>query len=265
MTPLCTQPDGRRFRIRIVSTHNVPAEGPPVIARPSLRVLPAADAAATTAVVLVLHGGKTVSRRPTSERQLSYRRMVPIAEALHDAVGDSGAPVWLLRNRLRGWNEPVRDAVVDARWALAEVRRAHPGVPVVLVGHSMGARAALRVAGTDDVTAVCALAPWIEPREPVAQLAGRSVLIAHGNRDRWTMPSASFDYAERARAVADELGRFEVRGVGHAMLRRSADWTAMVRAFVAEAVGAASRHPAIDVAMRATAPDGLRTPLPARW
>ncbi|GAA5126527.1 hypothetical protein GCM10025762_54210 [Haloechinothrix salitolerans] len=127
-----------------------------MIAHPSLRVLPATDV--TTGVVLVLHGGKAVSRRPTSERQLSYWRMVPIAEALHDAVGEHGA-VWLLRNRLRGWNEPARDAVVDARWALAEVRRTHPGVPVVLVGHSMGARAALRVAGTDGVIAVCALAP----------------------------------------------------------------------------------------------------------
>ncbi len=39
----------------------------------------------------------------------------------------------------------------------------------------------------------------------------------------------------------------------------------MVRAFVAEAVGAAPRHPAIDVAMRAPAPDGLRTPLPTEW
>ncbi|MPY97691.1 MAG: alpha/beta fold hydrolase [Actinophytocola sp.] len=236
------------------------------MARPSLRVLPtASDAPATTAVVLVLHGGKAVSRRPTSERQLSYWRMASIAESLHDAVGDSGAAVWLLRNRLRGWNEPVQDAVVDVRWALAEARRAHPGVPIVLVGHSMGARAALRVAGTYGVAAICALAPWIEPREPVRQLAGRSVLIAHGDRDRWTMPSASFDYADRARRIADEVGRFEVRGVGHTMLRRSADWTAMVCAFVAEAVGAATRHPAIDVAMRPPAPDGLRTPLPAEW
>lgn len=241
-----------------MSTHHLPAEGPPGIAHPSLRVLPANDV--TTAVVLVLHGGKAASRRPTSERQLSYWRMVPIAESLHDVVGEHSA-VWLLRNRLRGWNEPVQDAVIDARWALAEVRRAHPGVPIVLVGHSMGARAALRVAGTDGVTSVCALAPWIEPREPVQQLAGRSVLIAHGNRDRWTMPGASFDYAVRARRVADEVGRFEVRGVGHAMLRRSADWTSVVRAFVTEAVGAAPRHPAIDVAMR----DSLRTPLPAEW
>jgi pimeloyl-ACP methyl ester carboxylesterase len=28
--------------------------------------------------------------------------------------------------------------VRDARWALGEIHRAHPGVPVVLVGHSMG-------------------------------------------------------------------------------------------------------------------------------
>lgn len=228
---------------------------------PTLRVLSAAGAAHS--VVLVLHGGKAGSLQPTSERQLSYRRMVPMADAVHRAFGEHGVAVWLLRNRLRGWNEPRLDAVADARWALRRVRSEHPAARIVLVGHSMGARAALRVADTEGVTSVCALAPWIEPGEPVRQLAGRSVLLAHGDRDRWTIPRASFDYAVRARQVAREVGRFEVRGTGHAMLRRAPDWNGVVLSFVAGAAGVRERHPAIEAAMSASAPEGLRMPLPS--
>ncbi|MGH3433140.1 MAG: alpha/beta hydrolase, partial [Thermocrispum sp.] len=111
---------------------SAPPDAPPQPA-PALRVLPAAGR--LTAVVLVLPGGKANSVRPADERQLSYRRMVPIAEALHGDfanLGDRGAAVWLLRYRLRGWNGRRADALTDARWAIARIRRQHPGVPIVL-------------------------------------------------------------------------------------------------------------------------------------
>lgn len=217
----------------------------------------------TRAVVLVLHGGKAWSKQPSSPRHLSYRRMVPIAESVHQTVAAHGGAVWLVRNRYRGWNGPDADAATDARWAVAEARKAHPATPIVLVGHSMGGRAALRVAGADGVVAVCALAPWVEPGDPVGQLEDRTVLIAHGNRDRWTIPERSFRFAVQARRVTRRVARFEVAGVGHAMLRRSADWTGLVRAFVAGELGVTDRHPALVEAFRAAAPDGLRSPLPS--
>lgn len=126
---------------------------------------------------------------------------------------------------------------------------------------------ALRVADADGVVAVCALAPWIEPGEPVAQLAGRTVLIAHGDRERWTDPAASYSFALRARAVTAAVERFEARGAGHFMLRRAADWTGMVRAFVTGALGIALPHPQITSGLRDCTPDGLRRPFPAvmRW
>lgn len=212
--------------------------------------------------MLVLHGGKSRSAAPTRPGQLAYRRMVPIARALHGAVGAAGGAVWLVRNRLRGWNEPDLDAVRDARWALAELRERHPDVPVVLVGHSMGARAALHVADDPAVRAVCALAPWIEPGEPVAGLAGRTLLMAHGTRDRWTSAAQSFRYAVRARRVAARVARFEVRGAGHFMLNRAGDWTRLATSFVAGALGAADEHPMISGAFDAPTPDGLRLSLP---
>jgi dienelactone hydrolase len=211
-------------------------------------------------VVLVLHGGRARDAEPTSAWQLSYRRMVPIGHAVHRSVRGDGTAVWLLRNRVRGWNEPAQDPVRDARWALCRIRERHPGSGIVLVGHSMGGRAALRVAGDPGVVGVCALAPWIEAAEPVEQLTGQLVVIAHGNRDRWTDPALSYEYARRASRVTDRICRFEVRGSGHTMLNRSADWTGLVRAFVEGATGVEPMHPAIQVGMP---PADLRRPLPA--
>jgi pimeloyl-ACP methyl ester carboxylesterase len=192
-------------------------------------------------------------------RQLSYLRMVPIAQSVHRSARGDGTAVWLLRNRVRGWNEPARDPVRDARWAMQRIRERHPGCGIVLVGHSMGGRAALRVAGDPGVVGVCALAPWIEAAEPVEQLTGQLVVIAHGNRDRWTDPAQSHEYARRAGQVSDRVCRFEVRGSGHTMLSRSGDWTGLVRAFVDGATGVEPMHPAILVGMHSAG----STPLPA--
>lgn len=219
-----------------------------------------APARVTSAVVLVLHGGRARSKQPTSASQLAYRRMVPFARAIRYP----GTAVWLVRNRVRGWNEPERDALIDARSALDAARQRYPGAGIVLVGHSMGGRAALLAAGAEGVTGVCALAPWLEPGDPVAQLAGRSVVIAHGDRDTWTDPARSEDYARRARHVTPEVCRFVVRGSGHPMLRRAGDWTSLVRAFVAGMVGASAQHPLIAAGMRTPAPEGLRLVLPRR-
>jgi alpha-beta hydrolase superfamily lysophospholipase len=240
-----------------VNTAQPAAVGP----LPTIDEMPADGA--TDAVVLVLHGGRAHSAAPTQARQLSYLRMVPFGRAVHRARRKSGTAVWLLRNRVRGWNEPACDAVRDAEWALARIAERHPAAKVVLLGHSMGARAALRVAGADRVVAVCALAPWVAAGEPVSQLAGRAVLIAHGDKDTWTDRDESFRYAVRARAVTPDVARFEVHGSGHPMLRRAGDWTALVNAFTGSVLGTPSA--AIEEAMAAPAPDGLRRPLPQRF
>jgi len=173
------------------------------------------------AVVLVLHGGRAASRA-RARRGLAWARMVPFAWA---ARAD-GVAVWLLRYRLRGWNGSSADPVRDARWALAEARRIHPGAPIVLVGHSMGGRVALRLAAEPDVAGVCALAPWIEAGDPIVHGRAR-VLIAHGDRDRVTDPAASAALADRIGAVF-----VPVTGETHAMLRRPLVWQRLVSGFV---------------------------------
>jgi alpha-beta hydrolase superfamily lysophospholipase len=192
----------------------------------------------TQAVVLVLHGGKAVSTAPSEASHLSNLRMVPFAASIHERGRAEGVAVWRLRYRVRGWNgsspgagSPA-DPVSDARWALDEVRHRHGDVPVVLLGHSMGGRAALRVADDPAVRTAVTLAPWLPAGEPVAAAAGRRVVIVHATRDRWTSPRESTQWAERARAVAEEVTYVRVRNAGHFMVRRSALWTHLATAFV---------------------------------
>jgi dienelactone hydrolase len=178
--------------------------------------------------------------------------------------------VRILRYRYRGWDEPQRHPVQDARWALAQLHDQHPDASIALLGHSMGGRTALRVADHPAVTAVCALGPWVLDDEPVRQLAGRSVLIAHGDQEHTTDPRLSYQFAVRAKQVTSRVCRFDVLGDGHAMLRRAHDWSELATRFVAAELGLRTPDPLIEDAMRRPIPEGLRVPLPAmtrgrRW
>jgi pimeloyl-ACP methyl ester carboxylesterase len=191
------------------------------------------DSAAVTAVVVVTHGGRSVSMEPTTAFQPAVLRMVPVARSIRRALRGSGVMVCRPRFQLRGWNGEQASPVEDLHRILDRIGRQVGPVPVVLVGHSLGARAALRVAGYPAVTAVAALAPWLPPGEPVEQLARPSVrgqqqprlrvLLVHGNADRVTRPSDTWAYAERARSVADVVA-VEIRDGDHAMLRRPGLW-----------------------------------------
>jgi len=108
---------------------------------------------------------------------------------------------------------------------------------------------------------VCALAPWLDGTDPVRQLAGRTVLIAHGDRERWTDPRQSYAYALRAKRVTHRICRFDVVGDGHSMLRRAGDWHALVRRFVLGALDIEPMDPAIANALCQPAPSGLRAAL----
>ncbi len=185
-----------------------------------------------TAVALVLHGGRSVSRRQVRANQLAVLRMLPFARALRRAGTPHGLVVVRLRYSVRGWNGADRSPLRDARWALDELDRRHPGLPVALVGHSMGARTALYVAGHPSVRVVVGLAPWIEAGDPVAQLAERRLLIAHGTEDRMTSAPASAAYAERAARVAASVSYVSVADDKHAMLRRARVWHELAAGFV---------------------------------
>lgn len=183
-----------------------------------------APPAAVRAVALVLHGGKERSHEPAVPSQLAAVRMRPFASALQRRGGRLGLAVSSLGYRYRGWNGEEASPVADARWAIAELRDRHGDVPVVLIGHSMGGRAALRVADEPHVCGVIALAPWTTAADSVTQLVGRRTLIAHGNLDFVTSPRASHRYAARARDAGADVTYRVVHGDNHAMLLRAATW-----------------------------------------
>ena len=197
---------------------------------PDLVVQPARGE--TKAVALVLPGGRADSFEPAAVRQLAAVRMAPIARALSRRGGDHGLAAWMVRYRYRGWNGEQMSPVADTRWALDEVRRRHGDVPVVLVGHSMGGRTAMRAADDPSVRAVVGLAPWLPDGEPVEPVRDRVVLIAHGNVDTVTSPRASRRFARRAMPVASQLGFVTVCGDMHAMVFRWRAWHRLTTQFV---------------------------------
>ncbi len=209
-------------------------------------------------VVLVAHGGQASSTEPTFALQPAVLRMIPVAAAIRQAVRGSGALVRRPRFRVRGWNGAQACPVGDLNDVLDALAAEFGSVPVVLVGHSMGARAAVRAAGHPAVSAVAGLAPWLPPGEPAAQLAGRRVLLAHGTADSITSPAETWAFVEQARAVT-EVTAVEVRDGDHPMLRRARLWHAIAAEFARAALALPPGDAALNAAV--TAADGSRVVL----
>lgn len=190
---------------------------------------------AVRAIAVVLHGGREHNTMPVRATQLAVLRMRPFVRSLRRVgrVGRvDGLAVVQVRYRLRGWNGAERSPVADTEWALDQLTTRFPGVPIALVGHSMGGRTAMYVAGHDQVRAVVGLAPWLERNDPVRTLAGRRVLIVHGDDDRMTSPTGSAAYARAAEKVAESVTFVSVAGEHHAMLKRPRLWHELATGFV---------------------------------
>ncbi|MCW2837752.1 MAG: hypothetical protein JWQ15_1866 [Marmoricola sp.] len=181
----------------------------------------------THGIVLMLHGGAQTGLRPVAGRSASLRRTTTMRDVLEPRVLGAGMSLWLLRFGVRGWNHGVGgdpSPVPDARWALDRAAEEHPGVPVVLLGHSMGGRTAVHVADHPSVVGVVGLAPWLEPSDPVSTLAGRHLVAGHGSRDRITSAQVTRAYVDQARAVAASAEFVDMGRLGHYMLASPQKW-----------------------------------------
>ncbi|MBO1419749.1 alpha/beta fold hydrolase, partial [Streptomyces sp. FH025] len=96
------------------------------------------------AAVLVLHGGEEHNLARPGRLNLPLLRMRGFLRSLDRDTANAGVALGTVRYRHRGWNGPRADAALDALAALDELAKALGPVPTVLIGHSMGGRAALR-------------------------------------------------------------------------------------------------------------------------
>ena len=193
-------------------------------------------------LILMLHGGRADGLTPVDERSASWRRSSWMMSHIAGRAVRAGASVWLLRYSVRGWNARTArlpSPVPDARWALDEVRRAHGDLPVVLLGHSMGARTAVAVADDPNVAGVVALAPWLPAGEPNHTLAGKHLAAAHGRADRITSFRRTHEFVRRAEGVAASTEFHDMGRVGHYMFRNISDWN---RFAVSRSLAFAGRH-----------------------
>ncbi|MEU3483103.1 alpha/beta fold hydrolase [Streptomyces sp. NPDC033753] len=179
---------------------------------------------APTAAVLLLHGGRADGPEPPPALNLPALRMRPFVSAVTRAVRGRDVLVAEVRYLHRGWNGPRADAARDAEAALVRLRERAGPVPVVLLGHSMGGRAALSAAGDPAVRGVVALAPWCPTGEPVDHLGGRRLYLLHDEADRVTSARESWDFVRRARAAGADAAGIPMPTGGHAMLRGAGFW-----------------------------------------
>jgi dienelactone hydrolase len=209
-------------------------------------------------VVLLAHGGAKQGAARDSHLRPPSLRMLPFLADIARAGRGRGLAVAQLRYRHVAFNDG--DPVRDLNWALDHLHERF-GVPACVVGHSMGARAGLLAAGHPSVVAVAGLASWVPPDDPVEQLAGRTVMLAHGLRARVTVPARSYAYALRAHELAERLCRFEISGAHHAMLDRVGVWQSLARRFALGVLGAEPLDARFNAAFALPAADACRVPV----
>lgn len=194
-------------------------------ATPKLRTGQAlAGGAEARCIALVLHGGKPDSYAASRPWHLSGLRMWQFTRAIRKAGRAHGVVAAQLQYRFRGWNGAARSPVADARWALRELKRQYPGVPVVLVGHSMGGRTAAAVVDDPSVAGVVALAPWWpDGGELAAVRSDQTVRVLHGRSDTWTDAVKSRRETEVAAARGIAASFVSMAG-GHFMIRSARSW-----------------------------------------
>ena len=187
-------------------------------------------------VALVIHGGGEKGFGPMPWWEGPVLRMRPFAKAIERRAGDRLAVV-RLKNRYHGWNGAEQTPLTDARWALDRIRDRYAGLPVALIGHSMGGRVVTHLAAEPGVTTVVGLAPWVEDGDPRLGRPGLKVLLMHGLKDTTTDPRRTKALGEVLRSQGADVTWRPVEGEGHSMLRHAPTWHREVAQFVTSALG----------------------------
>lgn len=191
-------------------------------------------------VALLLHGGGEHGEHPLRWIGLPVLRMLPFALTIRRR-GRGRIGVLRVKNEVFGWNGDKRSPLAGTRDVLERVRAERPGVPIVMVGHSMGGRVALNLIEDPGVVGVAALAPWVVEADGVHGRPGQRALLMHGLADRITSPRLSEQYVASLRGRGVDATWRAVPGEGHAMLRRWPLWHAVTARFVVQTIQQAAR------------------------
>lgn len=197
------------------------------------RLLWPTEVADPRAVVLVLPGGRAHSREEIHGWDPGVLRVRPFEWAVARA-GRRRIAVASMRYAVRGWNGAEASPLHDTELALEQVAARHPGVPIGLLGYSMGGRVALHLAGDERVRAIAAVAPWVEGADRVRAHPGLHVLVMHGTRDRITSPRQSRILTDSLAAQGVDASWVAVADDGHSLLRRARRWHRETAAYLAQ-------------------------------
>ena len=190
---------------------------------PAARLLWPTEVDHPRAIVLVLHGGRSKGRGPVRPWHGAVLRMRPFSAAVARA-GEGEVAVAELRYAVRGWNGADASPLADTRLALEQIAAKYPGVPIGLLGHSMGGRIALHLCDDERIDAIVALAPWVEGADRPRSHPGLHLLVMHGSLDRMTSAKASAAMAAAMEGLGADVTYERVENDTHAMLRRAGYW-----------------------------------------
>lgn len=178
---------------------------------------------ASAGVVVLLHGANEALNPHPAWLDPAYLRMPSLRRVLRRATKRQVA-VAQIYHAGGGWDIHGRRGPDDARHAFGLVRERFPGLPLCVVAHSSGGCVALRAGDDPDIVSIVALAPYVSPHERADHLAGRDLLVVHGDRDH----VASFPLSEDLVARINESGgtaRFvRMPAAGHFMVRGAKLW-----------------------------------------
>jgi pimeloyl-ACP methyl ester carboxylesterase len=135
-----------------------------------------------------------------------------------------------------GWNDDDASPLAPARSALERVAAAAPGVPIHLIGHSMGGRVAAHLAADPRVHGVLALAPWWQHADWRHIHDGVRVVAMHGTADIRTYASRTSTGVDELRGRGVDATYVPVADGGHAMLDHVVLWQRAALRFVAAAL-----------------------------
>ena len=179
-----------------------------------------------TAVALVMHGGAVDGHEPNRPWSHNVARLVPFARALQE--GARARSPWRDCGSGSAAGTATAMPVEDARWALAQVRAAYPGVPSPssVTRWADGSRCSSATSPT------CASSSgWRPGSSPATRAPGparRTVLHPRRPRRHLLPRAGRAPRVEQMQAEGLDASLVRVARADHAMLVRARVWTALV-------------------------------------